>query len=70
MNAHREVGRRRRAFWLGLLAFAFMCAISVVAYFQDDDVGTVDLLLLLGGPIGFATIAHFVGLHHEPDTTG
>ena len=51
---------------LALLSFLFMCAVSVVIFLTDDELTSVDFVLILGAPLALAILFYFVGRYHDP----
>lgn len=64
LNEPKNARRLARA--LSLLMFAFMCAVSVVVFFTQDQLNVLDCLLIVGAPFAMAGLGYFVGLHHDP----
>lgn len=58
---------RRRARTIGLLAFSFAAAVSVLIFFTQDSFDAVDILFIVGMPPAFGAGAYFVGLYHSDD---
>jgi len=52
---------------LSLVAFAFMSLVSLVVYFTEDELSSIDYLIMLGAPLALAALIYFVGRHHDPN---
>ena len=68
-ETHEAENARRVARTLGLGAFGFMCVVSAVVFFTEDDLGVFDYLLMVAGPFALGALAYFVGLHHDPEAS-
>ena len=62
---HEQKAAKRIARTLGISVFVFMCAVSAVAFATNEDLTTVDYVLIVGAPFVLSALAYFVGLHHD-----
>ena len=67
--AHESKKRRRVARALGILAFGFMVAVSLLVAFTEDNLGIIDYILILGAPLALGALFYLVGLYHDPNAS-
>lgn len=63
---HKSEKARKVARAMGLLAFGFMIAVSLLVFFTEDNLDIIDYFLTLGAPPTLGALFYFLGLYHDP----
>jgi hypothetical protein len=68
-NASSEPNQTIAARAVSLFAFIFACLVSLIIFFQNDQLEALDWALMIGAPIALSIIAYFVVKHHDPNAS-
>ena len=69
MTSDDEKLRLRSAKAVSLFTLVFSVFVSVVIFFNNEDLDIYDYLLMVFVPVGLILIAYFVVLHNDPDAS-
>jgi hypothetical protein len=64
--ASSELNQTKAARAVSLFTFIFACSVSVIIFFQNDQLEAFDWILMIGSPIAMSTFVYFVVKHHDP----